>query len=96
VRAIRLESDAEAQLQKLKVDYARFDDLMVQFVENVLCTHPETFPAIPGTLLRVCFTNEFGDITFPDLPSLALYFHFDDQCVYIVAIDRNEQSPYGL
>jgi hypothetical protein len=54
------------------------------------------FPVIPGTRLSICKTNEFAGASFPDIPSLALYFHYDDEHVFLVAVDLNESDSYGF
>jgi hypothetical protein len=54
------------------------------------------FPVIPGTSLSICKTNEFAGASFPDVPSLALYFHYDAEHVYLIAVEPNDSESYGF
>jgi hypothetical protein len=54
------------------------------------------FPVIPGTRLSICKTNEFAGTSFSDIPSLALYFHYDDEHVFLIAVELNDSDSYGF
>jgi hypothetical protein len=67
-----------------------------EILDVVLSAHPEMFPVIPGTRLSICKTNEFAGASFPDIPSLALYFHYDDEHVFLIAVDLHDSESYGF
>lgn len=95
LRDIRLESGIGDQLERLGVTYKRFDAVM-EGINDALAEHPQAFPVIPGTRVSLCKTNEFIGITFSDVPSLAIYFHYDDDVVRIISIDEDSSDSYGM
>jgi hypothetical protein len=94
LRTIRHEHAVDEQIQTLKIEFERYDKMM-EFVGDVLCEHPEAFPVIAGTRISICKTNEFVGGSFSDIPSLAIYFHYDDREVQIISIERNNLESYG-
>lgn len=60
---------------------------MMLYLEEMLCVSPQFFPVIEGTRLSVCFTNDFCGESFPDIPSLRIFFYYDQHCIHIVAVD---------
>lgn len=83
------------QLKRLGIGYGRFDDLML-ILEETLCKHPEAFPVVPGTKVSLCRTNEFVGMSFPSIPSLAVFFYYDDQYVHLISVEKSEGESYGL
>jgi hypothetical protein len=95
LRSIRQEPGVEEQLKALGIGYERFDDLM-GYVSEVLSQHPEMFPVIVGTRISICRTNEFAGGSFRDIPSLAIYYHFDEQMVQIISIESSHLESYEI
>jgi hypothetical protein len=94
LRTIRWESLTDEQIESFGVGFSRFDELLTVVTET-LCAHPEMFPVLPGTRIRLCKTNEFAGNSFADIPSLAFYFHYDDVFVYVISVEVNETESYG-
>ena len=94
-RSIRYETAAQEQISKLAISYERWDEVL-QGVEEMLSMHPEKFPLLPGTKIRLCRTNEFFNMSFDGIPSMALYFHFDDEKVHILWIEASDLHSYGV
>jgi hypothetical protein len=86
VRTIRWEHVTHEQIKAIGCGFEKFDDMM-PYIEGTLCEHPEFFAVIEGTKLRVCFTNDFCGESFPDIPTLRLFFYYDQHYIYIVAVD---------
>ena len=61
-----------------------------------LLSHPEAFPVIKGTHISICLTNEFVGNSFPHIPPLSIYFHYDAQTVKILSIEECEIESYGI
>jgi hypothetical protein len=95
MRTIRNEPGVEDQIRNLGIRYERFDELMETVCET-LCAHPDTFPVLAGTRLSLCRTNEFAGISFADIPRLSIYFHYDADMVYILAVEECALESYGL
>jgi hypothetical protein len=95
MRTIRTEHGVDETIRKLGIEHVRFDDLMAS-IETVLCGYPETFPVIPGTALSWCRTNEFVGVSFNGIPALSMYFHFDDNYVYLLTIEECKVSSFGI
>lgn len=93
-RTIRHEHGAEEQFQQLGVGYERYDNMMLA-IEETLTSHPEAFPVIQGTKLSICKTNEFVGAEFSEIPSLVIFFHYDDQHIYIIAVESNGLESYS-
>lgn len=93
-RSIFYEHLVADQLKVLGVEFSRFDELM-RIVEETLCNHPEMFPVLRGTKISLCKTNEFAGNQFQGVPSLAIYFRFDIESVYVLSIERNSLESYG-
>ncbi len=89
MREVRWDAAVHVQFELLKIDYSRLDEVM-DAVYDTLCQNPEMFPTIPGTKLRLLHLNEFVGIRFAGVPNLAMYFHYDDQRVYIVGAELIE------
>ncbi len=89
------EHGADEQIAALGIGFQRFDSLM-EAIEWVLCNYAEMFPTLPGTKLSLCKTNEFVGGEFSDVPSLALFFYYDDTSIRIVAVELNGADSYGL
>jgi hypothetical protein len=94
-RIIIHELEANDQISDLGIGFERYDDLMLS-LEFALVNYAEMFPTIPGTSLSICKTNEFVGGEFSEIPSLALFFHYDEWAVRIVAVEKNEDVSYGL
>lgn len=94
-RCLRYEHGAFEQLEKLTIDVRRYDELM-EAIDATLCVAPEAFPVIPKTTISFCRTNEFVGTSFSGLPSLAIYFHYDAACVYIISIEQSAEESYGF
>jgi hypothetical protein len=94
-RTIRHEHGVDEQIDALGITFKRYDSMM-EFVSNVMCEHPEAFPVIAKTKISICKTNEFVGGSFNDVPSLAIYFHYDEHEVRIVSIEPNGIESYGL
>jgi hypothetical protein len=90
MRTIRWEHVTDEQIAAIGCGFKRFDEMM-EFASNTLCEHPEIFPSIPGTKLRMCQTNDFCGVSFPDVPPLTLFFYFDQWYIHIVAIDAGTE-----
>jgi hypothetical protein len=84
-------SEVSDQFERLKLDYSRFDHVM-DAVYDILCQNPEMFPTIPGTKLSLLHLNDFVGIRFSGIPNLAMYFHYDDDRVYIVSAELIESE----
>lgn len=94
-RCLIHEHGTEKQIQALGIGFERYDDLMLS-VELALIRYPEMFPVIPKTRLSICKTNEFVGGQFSEIPSLAIFFYYDETSVSIVAVESNESESYGL
>ena len=94
IRAIIHEWGVAEQLSDLDISYRRYDELM-EYIEEVLASHPEAFSVIAGTKISLCKTNEFVGNSFGDIPSLAIYFHYDESTVRIIFVETNDQDSYG-
>lgn len=94
-RELCFENIVAEQLEAMRVDVPRFDDMM-HAVEEVLCTAPEAFPTIPRTKLSFCRTNEFVGTNFAGVPSLSIYFYYDHGTVNIISVEQSEGESYGL
>lgn len=94
LRTIRWEAVTDEQIKGFGIGYSRFDELLTVVTET-LCAHPEMFPLLPGTRISLCKTNEFAGNSFVDIPSLAFYFHYDDEVVSVVSIEVNEIESYA-
>ena len=86
MRSVRWEHVTQEQIKAIGCGFQRFDE-MFQFVEDQLCKFPQLFSVIEGTKLSVCFTNDFCGETFPDIPALSVFFYYDQDFIYVVAID---------
>ncbi len=94
LRCIRTEHGVDDLISNLGIGFRRYDELM-EIVNEMLCRHPEMFPILKGTRISLCKTNEFVGNSFLDVPSLAIYFHYDDDNVYIISVERNGLESYG-
>jgi hypothetical protein len=94
MREIRSEHEVTEQLAKIGISYRRFDEVM-DYVQDILCSHPEAFPVIHGTRISICLTNEFVGNSFPDIPALSIYFHYDAQTVKILSVEECDIESYG-
>jgi hypothetical protein len=90
VREICWEHLTQEQIKAIGCSFQRFDEMML-FVEEMLCNHPECFHRIDGTKLSVCFTNDFCGESFADIPALRMFFYYDQNCIYIVAVDAGPE-----
>ena len=90
MRTICWEHVTQEQITAIGCGFQRFDEMML-YVEGMLCEHPQLFPVIEGTKLSVCFTNDFCGESFPDIPSLRLFFYYDQDLIYLVAIDAGPE-----
>jgi hypothetical protein len=66
----------DEQKELLEKDVVRLDEI-IRGAEWRIATHSESCPQIPGTILRVAFTD-----TFPDAPAMRIFFSItcDRQC----------------
>jgi hypothetical protein len=94
-RALIHEHGADEQIQDLGIGFERYDDLMMS-IEWALLRYPEMFPAVPNSRLSICKTNEFVGGEFSEIPSLVIFFYYDEASVRIVAVESNESGSYGL
>ncbi|MGA3045550.1 MAG: hypothetical protein ABSD67_02950 [Terracidiphilus sp.] len=90
MRTIRWEHVTQEQIAAIGCGFKRFDDMFL-YLEVALCTHPHVFERIEGTKLSVCFTNDFCGESFPDIPHLRIFFYYDQNYIYIVAIDAGPE-----
>jgi len=94
-RTIIHEPGTAEQLQQLGIGFEKYDNMMLS-VEHALTNYADMFPIIAGTKLSICKTNEFVGGEFSEIPSLALYFYYDDNTVRIVAVELNPTESYGV
>ena len=94
-RELRLEPEVQGQLKHIGLSYRRFDELM-EFAYDFLAKHPDAFPVVTRTRISLCLTNEFVGNSFPDIPALAIYFHYDERTVNILSIEASDAESYGL
>lgn len=90
MREIRWEHVTQEQIAAIGCDFKRFDEMML-YVEETLCNYPQFFPIIEKTKLSVCFTNDFCEESFPDIPTLRIFFYYDQHSIYIVAVDAGPE-----
>jgi len=95
IRAIRHEHGVDDQLEALGIGFRRYDELM-EFINETLAQYPEVFRVIPGTKISICKTNEFVGNSFPDIPALVFYFHYDNSTVTLISVEINEIDSYGV
>ncbi len=63
----------EEQAKLLGQDVKRLDSVIRSAEWKVAC-HPEQCPNVPGTILRVVFTDPF-----PDIPPMRIFFSITDE-----------------
>ena len=90
MRTIRWQHARRVFVGAIGCGFERFDEMML-FVEEALCTYPEFFHVIDPTKLSVGFTNDFCGESFPDIPALRMFFYYDQDCIYMVAIDAGTE-----
>lgn len=90
MRTIRWEHISQDQIEAIGCSFQRFDEMMI-FVGEILCSEPEYFPVIDKTKLSICFTNDFCGESFPDIPALRMFFYYDQDYIFLVAIDAGPE-----
>lgn len=83
-RTVARSAAFDAMAPEIEPDVQRFDEIIAG-IEWGVATHPEAFPIIPGTQLRIVKTDEVS----ADTPGLRVFFTIDsaDLCT-LQAIDK--------
>lgn len=82
MRTIIEEDLFRRQKSKLRISVKRLDEIL-EGITWALSKRPEAFHNVPGTNLHLIKTDPFSA-----LPALHVWYKFDDECVYLLSIEK--------